>query len=148
MYGVYQHVSEAYSHRYLVAFDFRYSNREKLDSARASRPLAGARGAGLPMKELIERRAKNERYVRYRKRHWRLWAIRDNCLYHFLATSMEVSPCHERLKNRMIQSNRNDSSKPLKKSAQMTRKLWSAHSTRWLLFTTNQSRHVSFFTSL
>ena len=60
MYGVYQHVIEAYLHRYLVEFDFRYS------SARASRPLAGARGA-LPMKELIERRAKNERYVRYRK---------------------------------------------------------------------------------
>ena len=30
VYGVYQHVSEAHLHRYLVEFDFRYSNREKL----------------------------------------------------------------------------------------------------------------------
>ena len=30
IYGVYQHVSEAHLHRYLVEFDFRYSNREKL----------------------------------------------------------------------------------------------------------------------
>jgi hypothetical protein len=58
MYGVYQHVSETHLHRYLVEFDFRYSNREKLgvnDVARASR-------------------AKDERYERHRKRHWYLRA--------------------------------------------------------------------------
>jgi hypothetical protein len=110
--------------------------------------LAGARGAGLPMKELIERRGRMNDTFDTASATGVYGAIRDNCLCHFLATSMEVSPCHERLKNRMIQSNRNDSSKPLKKSAQMTRKLWSAHSRRWLLFATNQSRHVSFFTSL
>jgi hypothetical protein len=30
VYGVYQHVSEAHLHRYLVEFDFRYCNRERL----------------------------------------------------------------------------------------------------------------------
>lgn len=50
VYGVYQHVSEAHLHRYLVEFDFRYSNRERLgvnDVARASRALAGAKGRRL-----------------------------------------------------------------------------------------------------
>jgi transposase-like protein len=50
IYGVYQHVSEAHLHRYLVEFDFRYSNRERLgvdDVARASRALAGAKGRRL-----------------------------------------------------------------------------------------------------
>lgn len=50
IYGVYQHVSEAHLQRYLVEFDFRYSNREKLgvnDTARADRALRGARGRRL-----------------------------------------------------------------------------------------------------
>jgi hypothetical protein len=50
VYGVYQHVSEAHLHRYLVEFDFRYSNREKLgvnDVARADRALKGAKGRRL-----------------------------------------------------------------------------------------------------
>ena len=50
IYGVYQHVSEAHLQRYLVEFDFRYSNREKLgvnDTARASIALKGAKGKRL-----------------------------------------------------------------------------------------------------
>jgi hypothetical protein len=50
VYGVYQHVSEAHLHRYLVEFDFRYSNRAKLgvnDTARALRALKGAKGRRL-----------------------------------------------------------------------------------------------------
>jgi ISXO2-like transposase domain/Transposase zinc-ribbon domain len=50
IYGVYQHVSEAHLQRYLVEFDFRYSNREKLgvnDTARAERAIRGARGRRL-----------------------------------------------------------------------------------------------------
>jgi transposase-like protein len=50
VYGVYQHVSEAHLHRYLVEFDFRYSNREKLgvnDTDRADRALKGAKGRRL-----------------------------------------------------------------------------------------------------
>jgi transposase-like protein len=50
VYGIYQHVSEAHLHRYLVEFDFRYSNREKLginDTARASIALKGAKGRRL-----------------------------------------------------------------------------------------------------
>jgi hypothetical protein len=50
MYGVYQNVSEAHLQRYLVEFDFRYSNREKLgvnDVARATRALKGAPGRRL-----------------------------------------------------------------------------------------------------
>jgi len=50
IYGVYQHVSEAHLQRYLVEFDFRYSNREKLgvnDTARASLALKGAKGRRL-----------------------------------------------------------------------------------------------------
>jgi hypothetical protein len=47
---VYQHVSEAHLHRYLVEFDFRYNNRAKLgvdDIARAARALKGAKGRRL-----------------------------------------------------------------------------------------------------
>jgi transposase-like protein len=50
IYGVYQHVSEAHLRRYLVEFDFRYSNREKLgvdDVRRASVALRGAKGRRL-----------------------------------------------------------------------------------------------------
>lgn len=48
--GVYQHCSEKHLHRYLVEFDFRYSNRVKLgvgDSERARRAVAGAAGRRL-----------------------------------------------------------------------------------------------------
>jgi hypothetical protein len=48
--GIYQHVSEAHLHRYLVEFDFRYSNRIKLgidDVARADLAIAGAKGKRL-----------------------------------------------------------------------------------------------------
>ena len=37
MKGVYQHCSEKYLHRYLVEFDFRYSNRAKLGITDAMR---------------------------------------------------------------------------------------------------------------
>jgi transposase-like protein len=50
IYGVYQHVSEAHLQRYLVEFDFRYSNREKLgvdDIARAAMIVRGAKGKRL-----------------------------------------------------------------------------------------------------
>jgi ISXO2-like transposase domain/Transposase zinc-ribbon domain len=50
IYGVYQHVSEAHLHRYLVEFDFRYTNREKRgvnDTARVTRALRGAKGRRL-----------------------------------------------------------------------------------------------------
>jgi ISXO2-like transposase domain/Transposase zinc-ribbon domain len=50
VYGVYQHVSEAHLQRYLVEFDFRYNNRERLgvnDTARADRALRGAKGRRL-----------------------------------------------------------------------------------------------------
>lgn len=50
IYGVYQHVSEAHLHRYLCEFDFRYSNRAKLnidDMQRADLAIEGARGKRL-----------------------------------------------------------------------------------------------------
>jgi transposase-like protein len=50
IYGVYHHVSEAHLHRYLVEFDFRYSNRAKLgvsDGERAARAIKGAEGKRL-----------------------------------------------------------------------------------------------------
>ena len=50
IYGVYQHVSEAHLQRYLVEFDFRYTNREKLgvdDIARADLVLRGVKGKRL-----------------------------------------------------------------------------------------------------
>jgi hypothetical protein len=50
IYGVYHHVSEAHLHRYLVEFDFRYSNRTKLgvtDGERAARAIKGAEGKRL-----------------------------------------------------------------------------------------------------
>jgi transposase-like protein len=50
VYGIYQHVSEAHLQRYLIEFDFRYNNRERLgmnDVARASQALKGAKGRRL-----------------------------------------------------------------------------------------------------
>jgi transposase-like protein len=50
IYGIYQHVSEAHLGRYLVEFDFRYSNRARLgidDQMRADLALVGARGKRL-----------------------------------------------------------------------------------------------------
>jgi ISXO2-like transposase domain len=50
VYEVYQHVSEAHLHRYLVEFDFRYSYRMKLgfdDLARMDKALAGFVGRRL-----------------------------------------------------------------------------------------------------
>jgi hypothetical protein len=50
MIGVYQHCSERHLHRYLAEFDFRYSNRIKLDvddSERADRTLIGVKGKRL-----------------------------------------------------------------------------------------------------
>ena len=50
IYGVYQHVSEAHLKRYLVEFDFRYSNRIKLgvdDTRRAEIALQGVKGKRL-----------------------------------------------------------------------------------------------------
>jgi len=50
IYGIYQHVSEEHLKRYLVEFDFRYSNREKMginDIARAEIALKGAKGKRL-----------------------------------------------------------------------------------------------------
>ena len=50
MKGVYQQCSEKHLHRYLVEFDFRYSNREKLgitDIARADIALQGVVGKRL-----------------------------------------------------------------------------------------------------
>jgi transposase-like protein len=50
MKGVYQHCGERHLHRYLVEFDFRYSNRIKLgvdDTERAHRALIGVKGKRL-----------------------------------------------------------------------------------------------------
>ncbi len=50
IYGVYQHVSEAHLHRYLVEFDFRYSNRAGLgvnDGERVVKALKGIEGKRL-----------------------------------------------------------------------------------------------------
>lgn len=50
LYGTYQHVSDTHLSRYLVEFDFRYSNREKLgvdDVSRADIALAGVKGKRL-----------------------------------------------------------------------------------------------------
>ena len=50
IYGVYQHVSEAHLHRYLVGFDFRYSNRAGLgvsDGERMVKALKGIEGKRL-----------------------------------------------------------------------------------------------------
>jgi hypothetical protein len=50
MIGVYQHCGEQHLHRYLAEFDFRYSNRIKLDvddTARAERALQGVKGKRL-----------------------------------------------------------------------------------------------------
>lgn len=45
--GTYHHWSEAHMHRYLVEFDFRYSNRELTDAERAAEAIKGARGKRL-----------------------------------------------------------------------------------------------------
>jgi transposase-like protein len=50
MKGVYQHCGEKHLHRYLAEFDFRYSNRARLDvndAARAAKIVAGAKGKRL-----------------------------------------------------------------------------------------------------
>lgn len=50
MKGVYQHCSEGHLHRYLVEFDFRYSNRAALgvdDAIRTKRAVKGAEGKRL-----------------------------------------------------------------------------------------------------
>jgi hypothetical protein len=50
MKGVYQHCSEKHLHRYLVLFDFRYSNRAKLgigDAMRADIAMKGIVGKRL-----------------------------------------------------------------------------------------------------
>ena len=50
MKGVYQHCSEKHLHRYLVEFDFRYSNRERVgvnDVARAGKLVDGVIGKRL-----------------------------------------------------------------------------------------------------
>ncbi len=54
IYGVYQHVSEAHLHRYLVEFDFRYSNRAGLgvnDGERAAKALKGIVGKRLTYRQ-------------------------------------------------------------------------------------------------
>jgi hypothetical protein len=50
MKGIYQHCSEKRLHRYLVEFDFRYSNRKALgveDAERTERAIKGATGKRL-----------------------------------------------------------------------------------------------------
>jgi hypothetical protein len=50
VYGTHQHVSEAHLHRYLVEFDFRYSNRANRgvdDVQRAALAVKGAKGRRL-----------------------------------------------------------------------------------------------------
>jgi hypothetical protein len=50
MFGIYQWCSEQHLHRYVVEFDFRHSNREKLkvdDTERANRALIGVKGKRL-----------------------------------------------------------------------------------------------------
>jgi len=56
--GVFHHVSEAHLKRYLVEFDFRYTNREArgIDDMAAHPSPSGARGAsGSPTKQLVAR---------------------------------------------------------------------------------------------
>lgn len=45
--GTYHHMSEAHMHRYLVEFDFRYSNRKLNDAERTAEAIKGARGKRL-----------------------------------------------------------------------------------------------------
>jgi transposase-like protein len=45
--GTYHHMSEAHMHRYLVEFDFRYSNRKITDTERTAIAIKGARGKRL-----------------------------------------------------------------------------------------------------
>ena len=60
MKGVYQHCSEAHLQRYLVEFDFRYSNRAKQgvsDRERADKALKGIEGKRLTYRRTDERTA-------------------------------------------------------------------------------------------
>jgi len=60
MKGVYQHCGEAHLQRYLVEFDFRYSNRAKLgvtDRERADKALKGIEGKRLTYRRINERTA-------------------------------------------------------------------------------------------
>ena len=54
MKGVYQHCGSRHLHRYVVEFDFRYSNRVALgvdDKARAAKIVAGATGRRLTYRQ-------------------------------------------------------------------------------------------------
>ena len=58
IYGVYHHVSAAHLHRYLVEFDFRYSNRIKLgfdDTMRTVTAIKGADGRRLTYRQPYQR---------------------------------------------------------------------------------------------
>lgn len=58
MKGVYQHCDERHLHRYLAEFDFRYSNRAKLDvtdSERTDKALKGIVGKRLTYRRINER---------------------------------------------------------------------------------------------
>ncbi len=60
MKGVYQHCGEDHLHRYLVEFDFRYSNRAKLgvsDRERADKALKGIEGKRLTYRRINEGKA-------------------------------------------------------------------------------------------
>ncbi len=60
MNGIYQHCSEKHLHRYVVEFDFRYSNRVKLgvnDTERTRRAIAGAAGRRLTYQQPRSARA-------------------------------------------------------------------------------------------
>lgn len=60
MKGVYQHCGEQHLHRYLAEFDFRYSNRAKLDvndSERATKMLKGIVGKRLTYRRINEGKA-------------------------------------------------------------------------------------------
>lgn len=58
MKGVYQHCDERHLHRYLAEFDFRYSNRAKLDvtdAERTDKALKGIVGKRLTYRRINER---------------------------------------------------------------------------------------------
>jgi hypothetical protein len=60
MTGIYQHCSERHLHRYLAEFDFRYSNRIKLevdDTERTRRAIKGAGGKRLTYPRTRSQRA-------------------------------------------------------------------------------------------
>jgi hypothetical protein len=58
MVGVYQHCGEQHLHRYLAEFDFRYSNRVKLDVDDTERTRRAIKGAG--GKRLTYRRTRSQ----------------------------------------------------------------------------------------